>query len=127
MPATQNVVLAKGYDAAAAITKKRFVKMSGEQQVTQCSVAGELAIGVSQFGVSTTEIARGKGASIIEEGRAIVEAGGTVAVGNKITTDNQGRAVVAVSTNHVMGICEKGATVGNECTVRLSSAPHILA
>lgn len=128
MPASQNVVLSKGYDAAAAITKKRFVKLTGEQQVSQCSVAGEMAIGVSLFSVSVAEIAKGKGASVLEEGRAIVEAGAVLAVGNKISTDNQGRAKVAVATEHVLGICEKGASgAGKECTVRLASAPHILA
>jgi hypothetical protein len=122
-PATQNVVLSKGYDAAAAITKKRFVKLSGEQQVTQCSVDGENAIGVAMFSVSTTEITHGKGASVLEMGRAIVEAGAAVAVGAKVATDNQGRAITAVATKHVLGICEKGASgAGAECTVRLNAA-----
>jgi hypothetical protein len=127
-PATQNVVLSKGYDAAAAITKKRFVKITGEQQVSQCSVAGENAIGVAIFSVSTAEIAKGKGASVIEEGRAIVEAGVALVVGNKVATDNQGRAVVAVATNHVLGVVEKGASgAGSECTVHLAGVAGILA
>lgn len=122
MPATQNVVLSKGYDAGGAITKKRFVKISGEQQVVQCSVAGEAALGVSLFSVSAAEILKGKGASVLEMGRAIVEAGAAITVGAKIATDNQGRAITAVSTNNVLGICEKGASgAGNECTVRLTS------
>jgi hypothetical protein len=123
VPATQNVVLSKGYDAGAAITKKRFVKLTGAQQVSQCSVAGENAIGVAMFSVSTAEIAKGKGASVLEAGRAIVEAGAAVAVGAKVTTDNQGRAVTAVATNHVLGICEKAsANAGEEITVRLGAA-----
>lgn len=122
MPATQNVVLSKGYDAAAAITKKRFVKISGEQQVTQCTVAGELAIGVSLFSVSAAEITKGKGVSVLEMGRAIVEAGAAVAVGAKVATDNQGRAVTSAAGNTVLGVCEKGAgAAGSECTVRLTS------
>lgn len=127
MPATQNVVLSKGYDAGGAITKKRFVKLSGEQQVVQCSVAGEAAIGVSMFSVSVAEIAKGKGASVLEMGRAIVEAGAAISVGAKVATDNVGRAVTAATGNNVLGICEKGAGgAGSECTVRLN-APPILA
>jgi Uncharacterized conserved protein (DUF2190) len=122
MPATQNVVLSKGYDAGGAITKKRFVKLSGEQQVVQCAVAGELAIGVSLFSVSAAEILKGKGASVLEMGRAIVEAGAAISVGAKVATDNQGRAVTSAAGNTVLGVCEKGAgAAGSECTVRLTS------
>lgn len=121
MPATQNFVLGKGYNAGAAITKKRFVKFSADQTVVQCTVAGELAIGVSFFDVSAAEITKGKGASVLTEGRAIVEAGAAVAIGAKVTTDNQGRAITAATGNQVLGVCDEPAGgAGSECSVHLS-------
>jgi hypothetical protein len=120
MPASQNFVLGKGYDAGAAITKKRFVKFSADQTVIQCSVAGEIAHGVSLFDVSAAEITKGKGASVLTEGRAIVEAATAITIGAKVTTDNQGRAAVAATGNNVLGICDEPASgTGAECSVHL--------
>lgn len=122
MPASQNFVLAKGYDAGGAIIKKRFVKFSADQTVVQCSVAGEMAAGVSMFDVTAAEITKGKGASVMVDGRAIVEAATAIAIGAKVTTDNQGRAAVAATGNNVLGICDEPASgTGTECSVHLGA------
>lgn len=132
MPASQNFLLAKGKNAAAAITKKRFVKLdttdaTGET-VKQCDTQGERAFGVSLFSVSSGEITRGKGASIFTEGRAIVEAGAALAVGVEVMTDASGRAVAATAGNYILGVVdEPSGGTGQECSVVLSVASHAKA
>lgn len=125
MPASQNFVLAKGKNASAAITKKRFVKLdtsaSDGETVKQCDTLGESAFGVALFSVSANEILKGKGCSVMVEGRAIVEAAAALAVGAKVTTDATGKAAAAASGNQVVGIVdEPAAGSGNECSVLLT-------
>jgi len=122
MPATSNYVLSKGRRAAAAVTKKRFVKLTGTNDaVTPCTVAGEAAYGVALFSVSAAEIVKNKEVSVQVEGRAVVEASAALAVGVPITTDTSGRAAAAATGNWVLGIVdEPAAGVGNECSVLLT-------
>lgn len=129
MPASMNIDQAKGKNANGPITKKRFVKLdltagNDGESVVQCNTAAENAYGVALFSVSSVEALRGKGCSVIVDGRAIVEAGGTVNFGDLVTTDNVGRAVTAASTNFVLGVCDEGGggAAGDELGIVLSLA-----
>jgi hypothetical protein len=127
MPASQNFVLAKGKNASAAITKKRFVKLDSAaadgETVKPCDTLGEGAFGVSLFSVSAAELLKGKGASVMTDGRAIVEAATALAVGVEITTDATGRAIAAATGHRVLGVVDEAAGgTGSECGVDLSVA-----
>jgi len=129
MPASQNVDMAKGKNASAAITKKRFVKIDATDTtgdtVKQCDTAGEKAYGVALFSVSATEITKGKGCSVLTDGRAIVEQGvAGLTVGTLVTTDTSGRAIVAATGNWIMGVIDEMTTagVGNECSVDMTKS-----
>jgi Uncharacterized conserved protein (DUF2190) len=127
MPATMNIGAAKGKNASGPITKKRFVKLdtaaTDGETVKQVDTAGELAYGVALFSVSNAEINRGKGCSVITEGRAVMEASEAIPVGSLVGTESDGRARVADSGDYIMGICdEPAAATGNECSVRLEVA-----
>lgn len=129
MPASQNVVLPKGYNAGAAITKKRFVHFTADETVSQVTNVADVPCGVSLFSVTLSQIAQGKGASVLVDGRAIVEAGEAINLGDPVSFDNQGRATVAASGDRVVGACdEKGATAaGQEVSVHLDLPGSILA
>jgi hypothetical protein len=122
MPATQNYSLAKGRRANAALTKKRFVKLTtASDAVDPCSVAGELAYGVALFSVSAAEITKGKLASVMVEGRAIVEASAAINRGQLVATTNVGKAAVATTGQFVLGICDEPSTADTtECAVVLT-------
>lgn len=124
MTATQNIERANGYDCTTSITKNRFVKAvagAAVLTVTQCDTTGEIARGVSMFNVSDSEIIRGKGVSVIEDGIAVMEAGGTLVEGSPVMTDSVGRAVAATSGYFILGYCrEPAAASGNACSVELS-------
>lgn len=127
MPATQNVVLAKGKNASAAITKKRFVKLdSGAtdgETVKMCDTQGEDAYGVALFSVSAAEILKGKGCSVLVDGIAIVEASAALAVGTAVTTGATGKAEAAASADYVIGVVvEPSGADTNECSVLLTHA-----
>jgi hypothetical protein len=130
MPASQNVLLAKGKNVSNALTKKRFVKFdtaaADHETVKACDTVGELAAGVSLFSVSAAEILKGKGASVQMVGIAIVEASVAIAEGQLVSTTNVGKAKVAVATEYVLGVCIEPSTGDTtECAVLLN-VPQVL-
>lgn len=127
MPASMNIDQAKGKNASGPITRRRFVKMdpgaADGESVEMCNTAGEFAYGVSLFNVSFAAIARGKGCSVITDGRAIVEQDGTVTtVGQLVATDATGRARLAQAGDFILGYCDEnaGGAAGTEISVNLS-------
>lgn len=129
MPGSQNFVMAKGKNASASITKKRFVKLdtaaADGETVKQCDTLGEQAYGVALFSVSTAEIAKGKGASVLTDGRALVEASEALAVGVMVTSDANGKAKTAASGHWCHGMVDEPSTAdATECSVDLSKGGH---
>lgn len=119
--ATGNFVLDKGYRAAGALTKFRAVKFSAAETVTPVTAITDTIAGVAQFGVSTTELARGKGALVRVQGQTEMEASAAVAVGAIVSAGTDGRAKTAATGERVIGICvgHPATNAGDRCTVRL--------
>jgi hypothetical protein len=129
MPAHRNFILDKGFDADAAITAFRAVKAgTNPESVTPCTVAGEDGMGISQFGVTAAELAKGKGASVAVEGTSEWEAGGVIAREADVTVDASGRCVAAATGNRVWGKARQAATgAGVRITVALATVKYIKA
>lgn len=129
MPSYGNFQLDKGYDADAAITVFRAVKPGTlPESVTPCTVLGEYGLGVSQFGVSAAELAKGKGASVREDGITEWEAGGVIARGVDVTVDAAGRCVAAAATQRVWGVSRQAASgAGVRIAVQLAIVKYIKA
>lgn len=122
MPATQNWILSKGYDVAAAITAKRAVKFSAEETVTPVTAISDVPAGIAMFGVTTAEIALGKGASLMTDGIAIMEATAAITVGALVQMSANGRAApyAGASGARILGRCTKGcANAAEEVSVAL--------
>jgi len=122
MPASQNFVLAKGYPAAAAITKKRAVKFVGDgtQSVTPITAVGDISVGVALFSVSAAEIIKGKKASIMTDGRVVMEAGVAITEGSVVYLDSVGRATNVATGATRIGVCDEPSSgTGAECSVSL--------
>lgn len=123
MPTTFNHGLAKGRNASAPITKKRFVIMDtaaddGETVAPAVSATAQALYGVSIFSVSAAEILQGKGCSVVLDGRAIVTAAAALAVGDVVTSDANGKAVVAATGDFIGGVVdEPAAGDGDDCTI----------
>lgn len=129
MPATGNYVLDKGYDAEAAITKFRAVKLgTAAESVTPCTVLGESGIGISQFGVTAGELAKGKGASVRQEGITEWEAGGVIAKGVDVTVAADGRCAAAAAGQRVWGVALQAASgAAARISVALATVKYIKA
>lgn len=111
--------------AQAALTAYRFVKpySGGTEQVSPCSVAGEQALGVVDAAWSADDAA----VKVIYGGVAFVTAGGAVAVGDFVTGDSSGRAVVAggvAGADFIHGVAETASSAaGDLISVRLFEFP----
>lgn len=81
-------ILTLALAAVAAITANRFVTPAG----AQAGAAGD-ALGVARSGAAS-----GENVPVDVLGTTIVEAGGTIAAGQYIQSDSQGRAVAAAAS-----------------------------
>lgn len=115
-----NFVLDKGYDAAAALTKFRFVKFSAEETVTPITAKTDIVAGVAQYGVTAPEIAKGKGASVRVMGASEIEAGATCTVGATAGLMADGTVRDAVTGDRVVGMFRSGAATGGRASIQLA-------
>lgn len=127
MPATFNDGLVKGRNAGGPITGKTFVKpdttASDGETVVQSGAGGSDATpanGVSKFAVSSADIVRGKGVSVIMDGRAVLLVGvADLAVGVPVTSDANGKAVAATDGDWLYGTVDEPGIAGGECAVNV--------
>lgn len=129
------------YIAGADISPSRFVKLNGEHQVIQC-VAGDAAIGVSHEGSreppipGVTPLAAKSGESCHVYGAdepCEVIAGGTVAAGDPLKPDAEGKAVKAIVGGETAGtvipysaIARSGAVAGEKLKITLTRGTHVV-
>lgn len=120
-------------EATGTITGKRFVKVSaakragseglasdtlgGRIRVAQCSVAGEMPIGVSGYDADT-----GDPVPVIRGHKVVpVTSGAAVSAGAKVMTDSSGRAIpwvtAASDANEVIGIQLNTTTTSGQVAV----------
>lgn len=88
--------------AATNIEKQRFIGFDGNY----CQ-AGKKALGVSDV-----EIEKGQLAPVGVLGILLIEAGGAIAQGAKVTSDANGKAVAATTNDEVNGWALDGGTTG---------------
>ena len=112
--ATGNFVLDKGYGCSVAITKFRGVKFTGNaEEVGPISAISDDPAGWAQFGVTTAEVAKGKGPSVRVLGITEAEAAGAIAVGARCQLEADGRvsSIVGASGKRIVGRCVGHAAV----------------
>lgn len=103
--ATGNYGRDKGYNAAAAITKFYAVKFSAAETVTPVTADTDVIAGFAQFGVSTAEIAKGKGCAVRQAGITEAVATAAISVGQLVTLAADGRVTAATSGDRIVGTC----------------------
>ena|SRR3990167_1222146 len=127
MTAWGNFVVDKGFDAAAALTKFRAVKLvatNGSEAVTPVTAATDNVIGVAQFGVTAAEILQGKGASVRLMGITEMETAEAITRGRRVSISANGRVqtvATGVVGDTVIGIAMDGCDgAGDRIPVFLS-------
>ncbi|MGE0388447.1 MAG: capsid cement protein [Gammaproteobacteria bacterium] len=118
-----NPVLTKSFLAQAAITKYRIVKPgSADGQVLQAAAVGDAMIGVA----NEIDAAIGERIDVVLVGIADVEYGGTIARGDLLTSDANGKAVAAApaagTNNRIVGVALVAGVSGDigSCVVSQS-------
>ena len=97
-------LLPKSYEAEAEVIKFRFVKPAGtdKQKVEQAAAVGDKILGISQGTRLTAEIALGKTNLAIDlVGESDLQVGGVVVQGDFLTSDADGKGVVAAPATGV--------------------------
>lgn len=128
MPGYSNFVLSKGYKVAAAtsITKHTFVKFSADDTVTNVAASTDVICGVSMTPFTNGTDNAAKGVNVMLIGIAEVEAAATLVAGNLVMSNTSGKAIVATSTNRVVGLCLKGCSTGQRTAVLLITPGYLL-
>lgn len=116
-----NPTLSKNYTAETAVKKNRIVAFgTAEGSVIHATAATDKAIGVSL----ELDAAAGERVDVVRTGIADVEYGGTVAVGDLLTSDSDGCAVVAApaagENARVVGVAEHAGLAGDIGAVLIS-------
>lgn len=108
-----NVGLVKTFIAAATINEYRIIKFgTKDRDALQASAASDKFAGVAGLPRGTTALA-GEPIDVIKDGIADVTYGGTVAAGDFLTSDAQGRAVVAAVGDFIIGVAQVAGVVGD--------------
>lgn len=109
MPGGISGILEIPYAASAALTKHRFVKLSGNQTVAPAAAVTDVCIGVVSTDVSAAEVTSGKTFKVQAEGVAWVEAAAAITQGAAVGPSANGRAQTAVATQFPLGRALKAA------------------
>lgn len=108
---------------SGAVEQLRFVELTNTGEVQQVSSSGGDSVGVSlEASADTSQVAIP--VSPIDGGKIPVIAGAPVALGVRIMSDNQGRAITATgATARVLGISlESSAAAGEQITILAQKA-----
>lgn len=119
-----DTVLDLPYQASAAVTKNRWVKLSGNQTVAPAAAVTDICLGIATVDVSTPEAASGKTLSVKVLGVAWVEAAAAITQGVKVGPSINGRAQTAVTTQVVHGIALKAAAAAGDLIPVLLCVPN---
>lgn len=109
-----NALLTKSYIAAAAVAAFRIVKFgASDYEVEQGAAAADSLVGVSdELGA-----ALGDRVDVVRSGLADVEYGGAVTQGDELTSDANGKAVVAApgagANVRIIGMAEVSGVAGD--------------
>lgn len=124
--ADSNFVLSRGFDAAAAVTKRRFVKLSAVDQVTPVTAASDLVVGVSRYDCTAADIVRGKGVAVDMIGIAEVECSAAITFGNLVGISANGRAAAAGAGVRTVGMALTTTANAGETLTVLLMVPSVL-
>lgn len=112
MQSRNNRTVIAGADLSSAQFK--FVTLESTGSVILANSAGE-----NCFGVCLVGAASGNAATVCVEGSVMVQAGGTIAAGDKVTTTAAGKAATATTGNIVLGYAREAGVDGQIIEIEL--------
>src|SRR5574342_81830 len=124
--ADSNFVLSRGFDAAAAVTKRRFVKVSAVDTVTPVTAASDVVCGVARYDVTAADILRGKGVSVDMMGIAEVEASAAITINTLVGISANGRLAASGAGVRTVGLALTSAANAGDTVTVLLMVPSVL-
>jgi hypothetical protein len=124
--ADANFVLARGFDCAAAVTKRRFVKVSAADVVTPVTAASDVVVGVSRYDCTAADILRGKGATVDMMGIAEVEASAAITINTLVGISANGRLAASGAGVRTVGVALTAASTAGDTVTVLLMVPSVL-
>lgn len=122
-----NEGLTKTYTAGGAISEHRIVKFDATAgQVVQASASSDKFAGVACL-PKGANAASGEDVDVIKSGIADVTYGGTITVGDRVTTDSNGKAVSAESMIAEKTAVVNGGSAGNITVTGIATTDVLLA
>jgi hypothetical protein len=94
------------------LAKHRFVKIDADQGVDAYEAATDGTAAI--MGVTLEAITNGYNGDIAKGGHVILEAGGAITVGAKLTGGTGGKAVATTTAGHHVGAIAKTATTSGD-------------
>jgi hypothetical protein len=126
MPAWGNFVLDKGFVAAAALTKFKAVKGTGNNdEVTPVTADTDVVVGVAQYSVSAGEITKQKPASVRTSGISEMVCANTIQQGALVCITADGSAGALTSGDRVIGIALADGAASARIPVQLALPGYI--
>lgn len=117
-----NEGLIKTYTAGGTINEYAIVKFgANDREALQAGAATDKFAGVACLPKGATA-STGDSVDVIKIGIAHVVYGGTVARGDYLTADANGKAIVAVAGNNVIGTAEKSGVSGDLGAVHIQKS-----
>jgi hypothetical protein len=120
-----NPLLHKNFAAGGAIGAFRIVALSAADTVVQAAAPGNFLLGVTDDVAALS----GERCDIVMSGMCFVEAGAAFAVGARLTSDAQGRAVAAAPAagvnNSIIGMAVDPAVAAGDL-IRMMISQHSL-
>ena len=122
-----NIGLVKTFLAGGSISEYRVVKFGADDRIAlQATAATEKFAGVAGLPKGASAIT-GDSIDVIKSGVADILYGGNVAVGDFLTSDDEGRAVVAVDGDNLIGIAQITGVEGDLGAVQIQFGAHYVA
>jgi hypothetical protein len=112
-------VLTKNFTASAAVRGNRICKYTAEGQVAECTADTDASIGIST--ALAAEIA--ERVDVVLIGVQTVIYGGNVTRGAPLTSDAQGRAIVAAAGDRVIGYAMVAGALNDEGSCLIDRTP----
>ncbi len=112
-----NPVLAKNFTASAAIARNRIVVLAANGTVAQAANATTPELGISQ----ELDVAANERVDVTLLGIEQLTLGAAVNAGQLVTSDAQGRGIVAAADNNIVGMALESGTVNERIRMLIAA------
>jgi hypothetical protein len=114
---SQFLTLSRTFNASGAIPPRRILAFTATGAIKVAAAATDKLCGVSD---AALDVADGRRVDVLMSGFQKLDAGGAIAWGDRLTSDANGKAVVAAAGNNRIAIALQDAAAGDPFDVLIT-------